>query len=84
MRSRAVCWDDKFIYIEQSMWKPDGVCASHVLYRSAVTDRNGIVAPNRVLAAMGQPATSPDTPDWIAAWIKAETVRPWPPMDDVA
>ena len=24
MRSRAVWWDDKFIYIEQSMWKASG------------------------------------------------------------
>ena len=31
MRSRTVCWDDKFIYIEQSMWKTNGECASHVL-----------------------------------------------------
>ncbi len=84
MRSRAVCWDDKFVYIEQSMWKSDGECASHVLYRAAVTDRNGIVAPDRVLKAMGRHVTSPETPEWIAAWIKAEALRPWPPMQDNA
>lgn len=83
-RSRAVCWDDKFVYIEQSMWKTNGDCASHVLYRSAVTDRNGIVAPAKVLEAMGQTAVSPDTPEWIATWINAEALRPWPPMQDAA
>lgn len=83
-RSRAVCWDDKFVYIEQSMWKTNGDCASHVLYRSAVTDRNGIVAPAKVLEAMGQTAVSPEAPEWIAAWIKAEALRPWPPMQDAA
>lgn len=82
MRSRAVCWDDKFTYIEQSMWKANGECASHVLYRSAVTDKNGIVTPDRVLAALGEDVTSPPVPDWIAAWIKAEAQRPWPPMQD--
>ena len=82
MRSRAVCWDDRFVYIEQSMWKADGICASHVLYRAAVTDENGIVPPDRVLAARGQSAKSPETPDWIAAWIRAESIRPWPPMQD--
>lgn len=81
-RSRAVCWDDKFVYIEQSMWKTDGECASHVLYRAAVTDKNGIVSPKRVLDAMGQTEPSPETPDWIAAWIKAEALRPWPPMQE--
>ena len=24
MRSRALCWDARFIYLEQSMWKADG------------------------------------------------------------
>ncbi|QUJ76349.1 thioesterase family protein [Sulfitobacter albidus] len=82
MRSRAVCWDDRFTYIEQSMWKRDGECASHVLYRAAVTDRNGIVAPPRVLAALGQEVQSPPVPDWIDAWRRADATRPWPPMQD--
>ena len=82
MTSRAVCWDDKFFYLEQAMWKRDGTCAHHVLYRAAVTDRNGMVTPTRVAAAMQVPAASPPMPDWIAAWIKADTARPWPPMQD--
>jgi hypothetical protein len=83
MRSRALCWDDKFIYLEQSMWKTNGECASHVLYRAAVTDRNGIIPPQRVLEAMGQEAVSPEMPYWISEWCKTEALRPWPPMPDV-
>jgi acyl-CoA thioesterase FadM len=82
VKSRAVCWDDKFTYIEQSMWKADGECANHVLYRAAVTDANGIVAPKRVLSAMGQSETSPSMPAWIENWVRAEATRPWPPMQD--
>ena len=82
MRSRALCWDDKFTYIEQSMWKRDGECASHVLYRAAVTGADGIVPPQTVLRAMGRDPVSPDMPDWIANWIAAEATRPWPPMQD--
>lgn len=82
MRSRAVCWDDKFVYLEQSMWKSNGECASHVLYRAAVTNTDGIVPPETVIAAMGQTAVSPEPPKWIAAWISAEAMRPWPPMQD--
>ncbi|TMM52473.1 acyl-CoA thioesterase [Sulfitobacter sabulilitoris] len=82
MRSRLVCWDDKFTYIEQSMWKRDGECASHVLYRAAVTGADGIVPPQTVLRAMGRDPVSPDMPDWIANWIAAEATRPWPPMQD--
>ena len=84
MRSRALCWDDKFIYLEQSMWKRSGECASHVMYRSAVTDKNGLIPPQRVLAALGQPQRSPPMPDWVAAWCAAEATRPWPPMQDAA
>lgn len=80
MRSRTVCWDDKFIYIEQSMWKTNGECASQVLYRAAITDKNGIVTTDRILKAMGQDAQSPAAPDWIANWIAAEGTRPWPPL----
>lgn len=80
MRSRAIGWDDKFIYLDQSMWKRDGRCAGQALYRSAVTDQNGIVAPERVMEAMGRDEPSPELPDWVRAWIEAEATRPWPPL----
>lgn len=82
MRSRLATWDNRFFYIEQSMWKR-GECTSHALFRAAVTDSNGIVAPSRVAAEMpGAPDTAPPMPDWIAAWSSAEALRPWPPMQD--
>ena len=79
MHSRAVGWDDRFIYLEQSMWLPDGRCASHVLYRSAVTDKDGIVVPARVAAVMDLSEESRSLPDWITAWAEADATRPWPP-----
>jgi acyl-CoA thioesterase FadM len=79
MRTRFVGWDARFLYVEQSMWKADE-CTSHALYRVAVTDANGIVAPARVLAAMGEDTIPPEMPGWVAAWIAAEAERPWPPQ----
>ncbi|MEQ9675416.1 MAG: acyl-CoA thioesterase, partial [Roseovarius indicus] len=35
MHSRGAYWDDKFFYIEQSMWNKAGECTSHIVYRSA-------------------------------------------------
>jgi acyl-CoA thioesterase FadM len=78
-RSRALGWDDKFLYLEQSMWLRDGRCASQVLYRAAVTDSGGIVSTNRVKDAMGVTQDSPPLPDWVQAWIAADALRPWPP-----
>ena len=83
MKTRAVAWDERFIYLEQSMWKTNGECASHVMLRTAVTDRNGIVPPEQVLSALGRAdGISPEMPGWIAAWCQADAGRPWPPMQD--
>ncbi len=79
MHSRCIGWDDKFFYMEQSMWKA-GECSSHMLIRSAVTSPNGIVPPAEVLAAAAQPSPSPELPDWVKAWISADALRPWPPV----
>ncbi|MDO6730653.1 acyl-CoA thioesterase [Marinovum sp. 2_MG-2023] len=80
MRSRAVGIDHRFLYLEQSMWKANGECANHAMYRTAVTDRNGIVSPAEVLAELGHTEPLPGLPDHILAWIAAEDARPWPPL----
>ncbi len=69
----------RFIYMDQSMWR-GGDCTSQVLIRSAVTGPEGIVAPARLIAALGQPDESPPLPAWVQAWIEAEATRPWPPL----
>ncbi len=82
MRSRLAGWDDRFFYIEQSMWKRNGECANHVLIRTAVAGPKGLVAPGEVAKALGYDPTPPALPDWINAWIAADATRPWPPMQD--
>lgn len=80
MRTRALGWDDRFLYSEQALWRADGDCASHVLIRAAVSNRDGIVPPARVLHAMGHHDPAPELPPWVREWITAEAHRPWPPM----
>lgn len=90
MRTRAIGFDDRFLYAEQSLWldsgKARGECASHLLVRSAVTGgraagRRGIVPPAEVLGALGWEGPSPPLPAFAAAWVEAESLRPWPPME---
>ena len=80
MRTRCAGWDDRFVYVVQSMWV-DGTCTSEALLRTAVTSNRRAVPPAEVMAAMGHDRPAPAMPDWIAAWIAAEATRPWPPMD---
>lgn len=76
--SRCLGWDARFLYIEQSLWRGEE-CTSHVLIRSAIVSKGGIVPPANLAAAAGQPAESPALPDWVKAWTEAEALRPWPP-----
>jgi len=78
MQTRAIGRDDKFLYLRQTMWS-GGKATSSVLYRMAVTDKNGIVPTQKVADALGCPHWDPKMPDWVYHWIKAEGNRTWPP-----
>lgn len=78
MVSQLRCWDQKFLYVDQSIWRK-GECLNQMLVRLAVTSKAGLVQPGIVMQALGQGAESPPAPDWIAAWIQADALRPWPP-----
>ena len=83
MKSRLVTWDERFLYIEQSMWTGRADCAGHVLLRMATIGPNGIVLPKEVIDEMGYDGSvPPPMPDWIQTWVQAEAQRPWPPMQD--
>jgi acyl-CoA thioesterase FadM len=79
--SRAVGWDDKFFYLEHTLWVGKD-CAVQALFRAAITDKNGIVSPAKLFASIGHDGTSPEKPAWVDAWIAADNTRPWPPAFD--
>lgn len=79
--SKCVGWDERFLYLDQSIWIGDD-CAVQALYRSAVTDQNGIVRPERLVVSMGLRDPSPVLPEWVQNWIDADQTRPWPPQDN--
>ena len=83
LKSRIIGWDNKFFYAEQAIWNSAGDCATHAIYRVAVTTGRGLIPPARVVEAMGKDSQSPQLPSWVQDWIAAEDQCPWPPMSDL-
>jgi acyl-CoA thioesterase FadM len=79
MQSRLLGWDGRFFYVDQSMWNQKGACTTQAIYRIATTGGNGIIAPEKVVAAMDTTPPGFTLPDWVQAWIDAENQRNWPP-----
>lgn len=79
IQSRLIGWDARFFYIEQSMWNTRDDCTSQAIFRAALTDANGIVTTQRACTAMKLDPISPQLPEWVTTWLKAEDQRPWPP-----
>jgi acyl-CoA thioesterase FadM len=78
MHTRCVGWDDRFLYMDQSMWRGED-CTSQALIRSAIVSAKGMVPPRDLALALGGDPVSPPLPDWVTAWTAAEATRPWPP-----
>ncbi|WP_234497775.1 acyl-CoA thioesterase [Vibrio maritimus] len=78
MKTQCVATDDKWFYLEQSMWVKGAPCSS-VLIRAGVTSKEGIVPPSKVIEAAGEEEMSTDIPMWVQEWIDSELHRPWPP-----
>lgn len=77
--TKFIGWDERFFYVDQSLWKKDGDCANQVLVRSAIVGAGGIVSPDEFAKAYGWQGPKPDLPEWVQKWIEAENARPWPP-----
>lgn len=61
MKTQCVATDDKWFYLEQSMWVKGEPCSS-VLIRAGVTSKQGIVAPLDVVDAAGVSPADNETP----------------------
>lgn len=79
MVSRLLGWDQRFFYMDQSIWRA-GECCNQIMVRGAITSDAGIVPPRQLFEAAGLSPDSPALPDWVTAWIKADALRPWPPV----
>ena len=66
MRSKVLCANQRFIYLEQGIWLRD--CrAGRALYRTAATSADGVNTRNHVQKALGYYINLTKIQDWVAA-----------------
>lgn len=78
IQTRVLGYDDRFVYVEQSMWVGDTPC-HHILMRAAFRKGGQTVPPRRFLEMANLPTAQPGFPAWAGAWSEADAERPWPP-----
>ena len=79
MKTQVVGFDERWIYIEQSMWVKGKPCSSSLL-RTGVTEGGKVVATARVLAALGKADWVKPPEPWVQDWIDGDKSHRWPPM----
>jgi acyl-CoA thioesterase FadM len=73
LRTRILCWDEKWFYIEHIIEKVGGEVASVCYLRSLLRGRDGNIPPRTVLNTLGgYDIESPPIPEVILKWIEAE------------
>ena len=79
MKTHIVGFDERWIYIEQSMWVKGKPCSSALL-RTGVTEKGKVIATARVLESLGQADWELPPTGYVAEWIISDSDRPWPPQ----
>ena len=78
--TKIVCHDGRWLYFLQEFHNTEidrKICAS-ALMKVCVTSTNGLVPAPNVLEELNITDSFSEIPDWVNAWIDAESLRPWP------
>lgn len=80
LKTKIVAIDERWMYIEQSMWVKGKPCSSAIL-RSGVTKGGRVIEISKVLAALDQSDWELPPTGFVAKWIESDAERPWPPVE---
>ena len=69
IRTRLVCWDDKWFYIEQTFFKK-GNLVTQALVKGLFRGPEGNVPPQRVLDGLGAGTVSPAIPEELKSTVE--------------
>ena len=71
LRTRAICWDEKWIYLEQR-FERDGELAAVGLVKALFVRKGGSIPTRDVFATVGFTGDSPAMPESVELWRKSE------------
>lgn len=76
VRTRILCWDEKWFYFEHLIERSDGELAAIANARALIRGRHGNVPPAQLIELSGpHRVDSPPFPECIVLWRKAESSR---------
>ena len=76
VKSRVICWDEKWLYFEHIVEKENGERAAIANSRGLLRGREGNVRPQQILELAGHGALqSPPMPEYLTHWTEAEAAR---------
>jgi len=71
LRTRILCWDDKWFYLEQRFTRGADVYAVAIV-KALLMGPEGKVPPVEIFTSLDPAAESPPMPDVVARWNEAE------------
>ena len=71
LTTQVIGWDAKWMFIEHRLERR-GELACQAIVKGVFVGKAGSVAPAVIAKGLGQDATSPLLPSWIAGWLAAE------------
>lgn len=81
LTTRLICQDGRWFYFLQETHLHGKICSS-ALMKIGVTSKRGLVPSTEVLKKIDRMDWGGEIPDWVDAWLKAESRRPWPEDED--
>ncbi len=72
-----ICHDERWFYFLQETHINGRICSS-ALMKVGATSKSGLVPSTEVLKQMNRSDWGAEVPDWVNAWLTAESQRPWP------
>lgn len=77
LTTQLICHDGRWFYFLQETYVNGKICSS-ALMKIGVTSKNGLVPSTEVLEKIDRIDWGSEIPNWVNAWSKAESLRPWP------